>query len=77
MGKMTFRSLSILSLEISRSNLTVLKLFPSKSLIYIKYRALKFFSVQAFWFLIDKRACSVLMAKNMKVWAYTSEEIYN
>lgn len=47
MGEMTVRSLSILSLEISRSNLTVLKLFPSKSFIYSKYRALKtFFSTR-------------------------------
>jgi len=77
MGKMTFRSLSILSWEISRSNLTDLKLPPSKPLYTVSIEHLNFFQLKSFGFWLTKGACSVLMAKNMKVWAYTSEEIYN
>lgn len=57
-----------LSLEISISNLTFLKICPSESFIYKKYRALKnFFKLKNFGFWLRKEACSVLMAENMKL----------
>lgn len=57
MGKMTFRSLSFLSLEISRSNSTFLKINPSEFFIYSKYRMLKTsFFKQEFWVLVNKKS---------------------